>query len=514
MARKTTEKVSPTPSEKKDVATAEMREWYEKNKRHIENFVNAEHVAKSLRDVTKTATKTINTFSRETLRTYLQNLGGNEKNLRNLSWYLYYRSQIYARLVAFNADMFVLNARKVVPPYDLIKGGDPKKMLKAYSETLDMLEKMNLQQEMRNAYLSCFIQDVFYGVVIYDDNGIFIWPVPADYAKIAGKYTTGDYSFAIDCSYFRSHQELLEYMPDPLDKMYKEYQSTNQKWVLVPDENCLCLKFRSEDFETVLPPFTPIFEALINLSDLESIQAVAAEQEIYKLIWYKLDTMGDEPDDFKVDPSLAVEYFNRLINEALPDNISAAMVPGELDTISFTDTQKVNDTNKIALATETVLNTAGGAEILNGKTINGAEAFRSAQIANTEYAISSLLPQTQAWVNRFLSMYLSNPCHVEFFPVSVYTKDNLKKDLLESCQYGFSNKLAYNTLNGISEKETLAMAFFEEEVLGLHDIMKYPLSSSFTTASGSDSLKGGRPKDEEQTTSGEESEEKRDKAKG
>ena len=65
-----------------------------------------------------------------------------------------------------------------------------------------------------------------------------------------------------------------------------------------------------------------------------------------------------------------VEYFNRMLNEALPDYISAAMVPGKLDTISFTDSQKTTDTSKIATATETVLNTAGGAEILNGKSIN------------------------------------------------------------------------------------------------------------------------------------------------
>lgn len=512
---KKTEVTATAPPVKEQFTTNEMREWYEKNKNHIENFAAAESAAKGLRDITKTATKNISTFSRETLRTYMQNLGSSERNLRNLSWYLYYRSQTYARLMNFYADMFCLYARRVIPPYDLVKGGDAKKMLKSYNDTLNILEKMNLQQEMRNVYLNCFIQDVFYGIVIYDDTGIFIWQVPSDYAKIAGKYTTGDYSFAIDMSYFRSHQELLEYMPDPLQSMYDEYQSSNQKWIVVPDINCLCIKFRSEDWETVLPPMVPIFEALINLSDLESIQAVAAEQEIYKLVWYQLETLGNDVDDWKVDPSIAVEYFNRMLNEALPDYISAAMVPGKLDTISFTDSQKTTDTSKIATATETVLNTAGGAEILNGKSINGAEAFRYAQVVNTEYAISSLLPQTQAWVNRFLSMQLSNPSRVEFFPVSVYTKDNFKKDLLESCQYGFNNKIAYNTLNGISEKETLAMAFFEEQVLGLHDIMKYPLSSSFTTAGTDDPAgKDGRPKDDVQTTSGEESEEKRDKANG
>ena len=90
---KKTEVSTDAPSNTKKPTTAEMHEWFEKNKKHIENFAAAESAAKGLRDITKTATKTISTFSRETLRTYLQNLGSNEKNLRNLSCYLYYRSK-------------------------------------------------------------------------------------------------------------------------------------------------------------------------------------------------------------------------------------------------------------------------------------------------------------------------------------------------------------------------------------------------------------------------------------
>ena len=51
--------------------------------------------------------------------------------------------------------------------------------------------------------------------------------------------------------------------------------------------------------------------------------------------------------------------------------------------------------------------------------------------------------------------------------------------MLESCQYGYNNKIAYNTLLGFSERETMAQIYFEEEVLELHEKMIYPLSSSF-----------------------------------
>lgn len=498
----------------KKKSAAELQEWFNKNKQHIENYAAAKQAAKQLRDITKTSTKSINTFSKETLRTYLQSIGSNEKNLRNLSWYLYYRSQTYARLVNFYANMFCLDARSVVPEYDLVKGGDVNKTLKSYQDTLLTLDKMHLQQEFYNIYLTCFVQDVFYGIYITDETGVFIYPIPADYAKISGKYLTGDFAFALDCTYLRSRQELLEYMPEPFETLYREYESTGQKWQPVPDEFCICLKYRSEDFETILAPLVACFNAFINLADLEDIQAIADEQEIYKLLYIPLETLGEEVDDWKVDPSLVQDYFKRL-QDAIPSYADAAIIPGKLEEISFNSDQ-ATDTTKVSKATETVLNTAGGAEILNGSTISGAEAFRYAQIANTEYAISSLLPQTQAVVNRLISYEVSKPAKVKFFPISVYTKGQFKKDLLESATYGLPTKLALNALNGFSEMDTLALNFLEEEVLQLSTKL-VPLQSTHTQ-SGNDTddinATGGRAKSEEPTDTGDESAEKRDKAKG
>ena len=155
------------------------------------------------------------------------------------------------------------------------------------------------------------------------------------------------------------------------------------------------------------------------------------------------------------------------------------MKGGKLNEISFPEDQ-ANDTNKVEKATEAVLNTAGGAEILNGATINNTYAFKMATIANTEYAISSLLPQVQGWVNRMLGVILgNNASKVKFFEVSAYTKEDFKEQLLDSAQNGLPTKLAYNTLNGFSEKETLALNFLEEDVVNLKDKL-VPLSTSYT----------------------------------
>lgn len=262
------------------------------------------------------------------------------------------------------------------------------------------------------------------------------------------------------------------------------------------------MKYRIEDIETILAPMAPIMNSIINLIDLEDIQAVAAEQEIYKLIWYELETItnSDDVDDWKVDPELALNYYNKL-DDSLPDTISAAIVPGKLHDISFPD-NAASDTTKVAKATETVLNTAGGAEILNGSTINNTFAFKMAMIFNTEYAISSLLPQVQSWTNRHLVNEVGkDACKVKFFPVSVYTKDDYKEQLLTAGQNGFSTKLAYNTFNGFSEKDSMALNFLEEDILHLSEKL-VPLSTSYTQSGES-----GRPQtpDDELSDSGDRS---------
>lgn len=104
---------------------------------------------------------------------------------------------------------------------------------------------------------------------------------------------------------------------------------------------------------------------------------------------------------------------------------------------------------------------------------------------------------------------------MKFFEVSVYTKDELKKQLLEAAQYGLPTKLAYNSLNQFSEKDSLALNFFEEEVLHLSQKL-IPLQSSYTQSGSNDGPidDGGAPvkDDDDITDDGEASRDKKDKS--
>lgn len=487
-----TKKVSSTPTKtnssstatKKQPTTAEMREWYEKNKSRLEKYEDANNALKNLRDISKSKTyKSISTFSKENLRTYLQNISSNEKNLRNLSRYLWYRSQVYFRLINYCSNMFVLNARSVIPNINLTEENNPEDVLTSYYDTLSILDRMGLSLEMLKCILVAFREDVSYNCVYFDEKSdsipsMFCLPLDPDYMKIAGYWENGEFAEAMNMSYFRSNQDLLEYWGEPFQSLYSTYQSTGEKWQVIPQEYSLCLKFRAEDWETVVPPFCGLFNALISLQDLEDIQAIASEQEIYKLIVATIPTISgaDDPDSFAVDPNLAIDYFNRLL-EAIPSYTDAIITPIPVDCISFNN-DAASDTNKVQEATKTVLNTSGGAQILNSASISGAEAFRSATRSDTEFAISSLLPQIERFVNRFIRNYVKNPARVKFFETSAYTISDFRKELLENGQNGLPTQLAVNACSGFSEYETMALNFLEQDCLKIGEKFK-PMTTSY-----------------------------------
>ena len=91
------------------MTAAELQNWYDTNfakVQQLERFEQASNAIRQMRDVTKKASKSISAFDKERLRGYLKNITTQEKNLRDLSWYLYYRSHTYMRIINFNANMF------------------------------------------------------------------------------------------------------------------------------------------------------------------------------------------------------------------------------------------------------------------------------------------------------------------------------------------------------------------------------------------------------------------------
>lgn len=476
---------------KKQPTAVELKTFYSKNKDFIEKFERAEAALKLL-DPSKTQTRTFSTFSKEQLRTYMKNPLAQYKNLRSLSRYLYYVSQAYRRIITHNAGMIDLNYRNIIPSVDITQEINLDDVKKSFYDTAIILDKMNLPLEFLKVYTTCWIEDVFFGCVYYDDTGMFILPLDPDYCQITSIYPTGDFGFDFDCSYFRNRQTELELWGEPFTTLYKEYEkdTTNNRWLPFPDENCVCLKINTNETTVPVPPYVTLFDSLINLEDLSGITAIADAQRIYKLLVATIPTLSNtnQVDDFAIDPDTAINYFNKML-ETLPDYTDAIISPIPIETVTF-DQDQAADVNKIENATKNILKTSG-------HTIMSDPSGTTAMYANIQsdedYAISALLPQTQAWLNRFLSLKLANPAKVKLLEVTKYTKDKYQDELVKSMNYGSPLLMTLGVLSGYSELEQMSMSYLNN-ALGLSDLFK-PLATASTRSADENSA--GRPSAED-----------------
>lgn len=475
---------------KPNISVDAIKEQYQLEKeRQAKNYANAKDAAiKYLRDVEKAIkNRNITTTDRERVKRFLTgNIGGSGKELIRASRYLYYRSQIYHKLVHFYADMYCLECRNVTPPYSFTQDMNPQQALKQFNDTLDFLDIMNLKNNFNEVLINLWIEDASFNLFFHDSTGALFYRIEPEECIFDSKYMNGPgLGFAMDMSKWKSteRQKLIEQLGSPLKEMYEEYKRTNIKYIHVPDKYSAAFKLRLDLWDTIIPPIIAMFSQLANLNDLVDIQADADELSIFKLIYYPLKILeGGKTDDFEVTPDLALDYFNRMVEDALPKNVSAAPIPGdELKVIDFSnDTTK--DIDRVEQSQSQILGSAGGAGALLDaqRAINNTALINAALKNETTYALSSILPQIESFTNRMLAFNVSKPCHVSYFPVSIYTKEDFRKTLLEANQYSFSMRLAYATLLGFTERQTLSALHFEQDVLGLHDIMKYPLQSSYT----------------------------------
>lgn len=477
-------------------SVAAVREQFKlEEERQMKYYANAKEdkVMRTIRDISQNSTSpSITTVDRDTVRGYLTgNIYANSKNLINASRYIYYRSAIYNQMIQTLANMYCLNCRVVTPEYSFVKGMDVTSSLKQYEDSINFLDVISPQNNFIKPLTNMWLDDVSFNLFFNDGLGSFFWHIDTNEAIIDSIYMyKGGFCFgmALDMSRWRSAQKqaLIEFLGEPLVSMWKTYQDTGVKFVHVPAEYSMVLKFNSDMLDSFIPAGLHYLVPLSNLNDLADTQASADELSYYKMIYLPMSVLSGakNPDEFEITPDLQIDYFKIMVDNAVPGGISTAVIPGnELKTIDFSDNVS-EDVNRVENSQQQILGAAGGiGALLNGnKLVNNSALINAALKAESAYVLNSVLPQIETWLNLQLYLNVSKPCTVKQLPVTIFTKDDYRKTFLEGNQYSYSYRLALGTLMDVPEKQTMAELIFETQVLKLQDLMQYPLQSSYTTS--------------------------------
>lgn len=461
----------------------------------------------SLIDLTQNKNITYNTYSRDSLRTYLKNPASdsNQKNLRKLSNYLYTVSHVYRRLINFKAYQINCKSWTVYPDISLTENIDQDSILQNYDKVTKYVRNMDMKSQILKCMLQAWKNDVCYGFCYGDPekNGeFFIHLLDPDYCKISSQqYYRGVLNFAFDLSFFDSgsNSYYLDVYDPIFKQLYNKYKSDNtQRWAELPVENTFCLKINIDNLDYPIPPLSGLLEDIINLKDLQSVQNLKDEMEAYKLIYAKIDTISGTKDvnDFEIDLDLANAFYQKL-RSALPDNVAIAMSPMKLDSIDF-KSNDAEDTNIISKAYENIINANGGI-VLNQNKITNSTSFKLALQFDSMDAMAPV-EQINAWINLWILNHIGDTgMIVEYSDVSPYFVNDKVDQLLKAGGYGVPIKMELASLLNTNPVKERGMSYIEN-ILGLTvDSWNKPLVSSAVQSGNvenGDGSEGAPTKDE------------------
>ena len=428
-------------------------------------------------------------YTKDQLVTYLGNPASYEKQLRNMSKYLFNISNYYRRLIQYFANMSTFSY--TISPYglDRSKTINANKFKKAYYSSVTAVELMNLPHEATKMFTIAFRDDVYYGYEWETNDSVAFQNLDADYCKISS-IEDGVYNFAFNFSYFDSNQDKLPNYPPEFQTMYNTYKTNTQlyKWQELDSTKSICIKVNEHDYIPI-PPFVSLFSALADIEDYRAISKNASETNNYKALAMEIP-LGNN-GEFLIDYNDAKEFYGMMTN-VLPPNIGAILTPMKLTDWNFEKSGVNSDTNEVAKAEATFFTTAGVNKILFGGGEDPSATTLNLCTVNDQMIVFAVMRQLERWVNRKLkSVSSSYKFRINFLPVTHYNVAEMHERYLKDATYGMPTRTAALATAGYAGTDYENMTYLENEILGLGN-GEIPLKSS-NTQSGSAGDEGGRP---------------------
>lgn len=436
-------------------------------------------------------------YTKDQIVKFLENPQRYEKELRQVSRYLYNVSANYRRLILYFAGM--LRFDYIVEPYDLdINKVNIDSFNKQYQKTLNMLETMCLPHEMIKVLKIAFKEDVFYGYEYSTDNSYFVRKLDPNYCRISS-IEDGVYNFEYDFASFDQDKSSLKNYADEFKIKYNLYlkDKTGKRWQELDSNNTICIKI-NEELEYPLPPFNTVFESVFDIDEQKKMRKVSTKMDNYMLLTQRIpiDEKSSDVNRFLIDMDTVVEFHNKA-TQSLPDEVGLVTSPMPIEAIKLE--RKNNDVDNVAKAERDYYNAAGVSQLLfNSEKISSTGLSKS--VITDEQLVFMVLKQIERWVNRKLKQVNGKyKFRVKFLETTKFNINEMQERYLKAAQSGMPVKTALASTLDMSPSSFANMVFLENIVLGLHDKL-IPLSTSHTQ-SGKDGA--GAPKKKELTPSGE-----------
>lgn len=496
-----------TESEKENLEFTEKLENMKQYAKAVDDILR-------LVDLTSSTTKTWTVFSKDNLRSYLQNpySSSSQNSLRNLAKFLYTLSFPLRRIINYFASLPDFSAYKVNLDFSLVEENDEEALLQDYEDACRFIRKMNLEMNMFKLLIIAWREGIVYFQPYQDDDGtMLLMPLDSQYCKISSVGYNNLLHVAYDFSFFNGQNVFYLDVWDPeYKKKFNAYsKDSSLRWQEL--DTARAFKIDLSDIDLVLSPFASLFEALIDLVDLQALMNVKDSLDIYKLLVMKIPMLDSKsPDDLALSLTTAMKFYQKAL-DVLPPEIGAILSPGmDVNSVSF-DKNATSDTNAISDAYQNVMEETGISQIFDSSRLTGSTSVKMSMLADAMMATKGIMKQIEAFVNeRILMEYPNSKAYIKFIEVTTYTKEDRINKVKDAAALGLPVKQEYMTLLGYDALESMSSDWLETKLGLAVDKFVHPLVSSYTQSGDSDT--GGAPtkEDGDLTDDGEASRTKRD----
>ena len=434
-----------------------------------------------------------NNFREEEIRRWLQNPQSNEKQLRDLSTYLYNANSLYKWFINVLSGMPTWNWVLSMDTYGVKK--KQKQLEQMYRLGAQWANLRYSQAELNKIFKTIIKEDWYYGYEVETDDSYFIMKLDPQYCRVSSIFEDGIRAFQFDFSFFDNKESIdqtkvspvIQSYPEEFRKGYAYYQRTGNKWVQLDPINTVCWKL-NDDLDYGLPYFINMATDLSDIGFYKALSKDRAEIDNFLVLHQKIPVDENTVDKFAISSDLA-RGFDALAAQAVPESVSVITSP--MDVTAVKTERGTSEKSNIKDSTTQAFTGAGMPEQLaNATTSTGlGQAIKANE--NIVYRFYKQVEKTYNFKMRY--KFPSIKMKTRILELTYFSREEKTKELLTGAQSGLVPPSHVASAQGSNPYEFLNDIDLENNILGVTMKLK-PLQTSHTMSGNNSNQSGsGRP---------------------
>jgi len=429
----------------------------------------------------------------EILRALAENDG---EKIRAISNYFYRTNGIYQKVCNYIATLYRYDWYVVPEIYKDVEELNTEKIINEFSKVLNYLDNTYITKLCGELALKVILNGCYYGYIIKTKTGLSIQELPIKYCRV--RYFVGNKpAVEFNMSYFdakfpdpKYRMKVLKLFPKEFAEGYVLYKQGKLEpeyigsdfiaggWYLLDPDSTI--RFTLSPSGAGLPLFINAIPSLLDLDEMQGINRRKQLQNLAKIIVQKLPMDKNGDLIFDVDEAADIhENAVKMLSQIVGADVLTTFT--DVDDIDLSDTSNVSD-NSLENSERGVYNALGVTKNLFNSDGN---LSTEKSIQTDAGAIRGLLLQFEVFFNEAIQHLNASPKKYKFkfymLETTQYNYMELSKMYKEQVQIGYSKMLPQIAM-GHSQSSILNAAYFENDILGLSNIMIPPLMSSVMNA--------------------------------